>query len=98
MSVLVLVRHGQASFLESDYDKLSPLGEQQSRILGSFWAEHHIGFDEVLTGPRIRQIRTAEMAAEAYASSGRELPPPRIIDELAWCESRGDGVGVVLHV
>src|SRR5262249_15663930 len=89
MSVLVLVRHGQASFLESDYDKLSPLGEQQSRILGSFWAEHHIGFDEVLTGPRIRQIRTAEMAAEAYASSGQELPPPRIIDELDEYDSRG---------
>ena len=38
MGNLYLVRHGQASFLQQNYDKLSPLGEAQSRLLGEYWA------------------------------------------------------------
>ncbi len=38
MSSLFLVRHGQASFLERNYDKLSAKGEEQARILGRYWA------------------------------------------------------------
>src|SRR5215470_6497625 len=89
MSVFVRVRHGQASFLESDYHKLSPLGKRQSRMIGSFWAEHQVGFDQVLTGPRTRQIKTAELAADAYATSGQELPTARVVDELDEYDSRG---------
>ena len=29
MGILYLVRHGQASFGEADYDRLSPLGHRQ---------------------------------------------------------------------
>ena len=89
MSVLVLVRHGQASFLQSDYDKLSPLGEQQSRMLGSFWAGQGVKFDELLTGPRIRQIRTAELVSAAYAANGLTLPEPQIVPELDEYDSGG---------
>jgi broad specificity phosphatase PhoE len=89
MSVLVLARHGQASFLQSDYDKLSALGEVQSRMVGSFWAEHGTRFDEVLTGPRIRQIRTAELAAESYAATGRSLPEVRVVPEFDEYDSGG---------
>ena len=34
MALLTLVRHGQASYLQQNYDELSPLGEQQARMLG----------------------------------------------------------------
>jgi broad specificity phosphatase PhoE len=34
MTTLFLIRHGQASFGAEDYDQLSPLGEEQSRVLG----------------------------------------------------------------
>src|SRR5262245_33465157 len=95
MSVLVLARHGQASFLQSDYDKLSPLGEQQSRMLGSFWAAHGIRFDEVLSGPRVRQIRTAELALESYAAVGQSHPPARVVSDLDEYDS-GAVVGILL--
>ena len=39
MSTLYLVRHGQASFGQQDYDQLSDLGKQQSRWLGEYLAE-----------------------------------------------------------
>ncbi|MDX6238407.1 MAG: hypothetical protein QOG10_3222, partial [Kribbellaceae bacterium] len=34
MSVIYLIRHAQASFGRSDYDRLSPQGEQQAVRLG----------------------------------------------------------------
>jgi len=69
MSSLFLVRHGQASFLEPDYDKLSPKGEAQARMLGEYWARHRIGFDHVYAGTRVRQIETARISREAAGAS-----------------------------
>ena len=37
MSVLLLVRHGQASWGSADYDVLSDRGHEQSRLLGRHW-------------------------------------------------------------
>lgn len=37
MGALYLVRHGQARFGTDDYDRLSPLGVEQSRQLGYAW-------------------------------------------------------------
>ena len=40
MSVLLLVRHGQASWGSADYDQLSSTGTEQSRVLGralAYW-------------------------------------------------------------
>jgi len=42
-----------------------------------------------LTGHRNRQIRTAELAVEAYASGGEELPAARVVEELDEYDSRG---------
>ncbi|MGH9829274.1 MAG: histidine phosphatase family protein, partial [Blastocatellia bacterium] len=85
-------RHGQATFLEEDYDRLSLLGETQARLLGEYWSRHGVTFDAVFTGPRVRQIRTAEIAAEAYADTSREsrtgstsiisFPAAEVLDEL----------------
>ena len=38
MAELYLIRHGQASFGAEDYDQLSPLGQSQCELLGSFFA------------------------------------------------------------
>ncbi|MFA6245264.1 MAG: phosphoglycerate mutase family protein, partial [Candidatus Hydrogenedentales bacterium] len=70
MGFLTVVRHGQASFHEDDYDKLSPLGEEQARSLGTYWARHGIRFDHVVSGPLVRQRRSAAIAGEAYAATG----------------------------
>ena len=50
MGELVLVRHGQASFGAEDYDKLSPLGHQQSKWLGEYFKAHDLQFDAVWRG------------------------------------------------
>ena len=55
MSGMLLVRHGQASFLTDDYDKLSPAGEQQASALGHFLPSLDIQFDRGYCGARQRR-------------------------------------------
>lgn len=62
MSTLVLVRHAQARPFESDSDRLSETGEQQSVRLGEYWRTLGVRFDEVYTGTLLRHTRTAELA------------------------------------
>ena len=45
MSLLLLVRHGQASWGAADYDDLSPLGVEQSALLGKLCHPHGINVD-----------------------------------------------------
>ena len=82
MSVLTLVRHAQASLFADNYDELSPLGREQARLLGEFWARRQIDFDEVYCGPRARQIQTAEIAGCACTQAGRAWPEPVVLADL----------------
>lgn len=59
MSVLYLVRHGQASFASENYDRLSENGFRQSEVTGDFFAETGIRFDAVYSGDMARQLDTA---------------------------------------
>ena len=61
MADLFLVRHGQASFGAADYDKLSALGEEQSRLLGRWLKRCGIVPDAVASGTMKRQVGTAEI-------------------------------------
>lgn len=65
MTTLVLVRHGQASFGTSNYDRLSPLGERQAMLLGEHWQRCGIGLDKAFSGTMQRQRVTAERALSA---------------------------------
>jgi broad specificity phosphatase PhoE len=82
MGLLYLVRHAQASFLSENYDKLSPLGEAQSRRLGEFWVQQKLKFDRVATGPCVRQKDTVRLIAEAYRQAGLTFPEPQIMPEF----------------
>lgn len=82
MSRLFLVRHAQASFLEEDYDKLSPLGEEQARLLGEYWARQNFRFDHVCAGPRVRQRHTAQIVADVFEEAGRPFPEISSISEF----------------
>ncbi len=62
MSVLYLVRHGQASFDWDNYDALSPLGFQQAERLGKQLAVMALKPDSVITGDMRRHRETAETA------------------------------------
>lgn len=87
MGVLVLVRHGQASFGADDYDVLSPSGWLQSRVLGRWLAERDLRPDVVLHGRMRRQRETAQGLAEA---AGWALTPE---EDPGWDEF--DHLGVV---
>jgi broad specificity phosphatase PhoE len=82
MSSLVLVRHGQASFLADDYDQLSEVGRAQARLLGECWVRRGLAFDEVYTGPRTRQRQTAELVGGAYLRAGAPWPEPVVLPDL----------------
>jgi broad specificity phosphatase PhoE len=60
MGVVLLVRHGQASFGADDYDVLSDTGWQQSRQLGAYLAERGVTPDVVLRGDMRRHRETGE--------------------------------------
>lgn len=82
MSMMTLIRHGQASFFASDYDQLSSLGEEQSRLLGRFWGSYGYRIDEVYTGPRLRQQQTAELIGESFRQAGGDWPNPVVLAGL----------------
>lgn len=82
MGILYLVRHAQASFLQQNYDKLSPLGERQARLLGEYWARRGIVFDRTCVGPRERQKDTVELVRAAYRSAGIAFPEPLALPEF----------------
>lgn len=77
MATLLLIRHGQASYGEVDYDRLSIRGQEQARALGRFLANARI--DQLYTGPLVRQVGTATIAAEEAGN----LPTPTTLQELA---------------
>jgi len=90
MSVVHLVRHAQASFLEPNYDKLSKLGETQARLLGEYWAGHKIVFDRACTGPCIRQKDTLVLVSAEYRKAGIPFPDPQMVPEFD--EYQGEAV------
>ena len=82
MALLTLVRHGQASYLQQDYDKLSQLGEKQARILGEYWLRSGTRFDQVYYGPACRHLQTGEIAADVFRDAGMQWPQPITLPEL----------------
>ena len=60
MSELILVRHGQASFGQKSYDKLSDMGIEQVRILARHWQTVGEEFDHIYAGSLVRQQETAQ--------------------------------------
>ncbi len=82
MSVLHLIRHGQASFGAEDYDVLSATGAKQARALGEHLAAGAPRVDAVYTGPRRRQRDTAQHLLDAARAAGASLPAAAVVDDL----------------
>jgi len=76
MSLIYLVRHGQASFGAEDYDRLSELGQRQSRWLGEYFAERGLRFSRVLTGTLVRQRDTASAILSAMGETIEPIVHP----------------------
>ncbi len=76
MQRIFLVRHGQASFGDENYDQLSALGKQQVALLGQQWARHAINPELSLVGTLQRQQETMQILHQetGNASSIKTLP------------------------
>ncbi|HEX4422202.1 MAG TPA: histidine phosphatase family protein [Kofleriaceae bacterium] len=83
MGTLYLIRHGQASYGEADYDRLSVRGVEQAKAVGRWAASAKL--DGLFAGPLRRQQQTAQYSAEAAAeaSAAGRLPALATLDELA---------------
>jgi broad specificity phosphatase PhoE len=64
MPLVLLVRHGQASFGAEDYDVLSETGVEQSRMLGAALAAQGLAPGALVHGAMRRQRDTASALAE----------------------------------
>ena len=74
MSIIFLIRHGQASFGKEDYDRLSPLGKKQARILAQHLLNTGFQPDAVYSGTMARQTATAEELLDLYRGANRKAP------------------------
>ena len=80
MTTIYLVRHGQASFGAESYDKLSPNGELQAKILGQYFDNILKEEPYVVAGSMQRHQQTANFAlAECF-------PEAKIVTDSAWNE------------
>lgn len=59
MPVVYLVRHGQASYGAEDYDVLSPIGHEQSAVVGRELLRRGVSSPQVVCGNLVRQRNTA---------------------------------------
>lgn len=60
MGAIYLIRHGQASFASSNYDKLSAIGLEQGKILGEALGARRVKADLIVCGGMLRHRETAE--------------------------------------
>jgi broad specificity phosphatase PhoE len=74
MSMIYMIRHGQASFGKEDYDQLSPLGKRQARILAQHFLDAGFHPDAVYSGTMARQTGTAQEVLSAYRVALRKVP------------------------
>ncbi|MDO9355018.1 MAG: histidine phosphatase family protein [Solirubrobacteraceae bacterium] len=75
MSVLLLVRHAQATFGLGTYDKLSEHGQRQATHLGETLARRAIKVDRIISGDLERQRETAELIAAALGTGPASIEP-----------------------
>lgn len=75
MGTLYLIRHGQASYGKADYDRLSTVGEAQSRALGERLELAGLaGLDAIYSGPMTRQRETLQHMRTAAAAARHPIP------------------------
>jgi broad specificity phosphatase PhoE len=83
MGAIYLVRHGQASYGTADYDRLSELGREQSRIVGETLRRRGVSPAVVVRGDMVRHAQTATEALRSYG----DLPAAeKIVVDARWNE------------
>jgi broad specificity phosphatase PhoE len=83
MGRILLVRHGQASLLDEDYDRLSPLGRVQAEVLGAWLGGRGREPQLVVSGTLRRQADTAGACVAAAGWRGVALAVDGGFDEYS---------------
>ena len=84
MSTLYMIRHGQASFGQDNYDKLSDRGMAQAEMLGKYYRNLGLGFDACYTGTMQRHLETGHHFFKGFA--GDNVPVPSFSSFAAFNE------------
>lgn len=90
MALVLLVRHGQASFGAADYDVLSDVGWEQARTLGRWFAEQGVSATSLVRGGLKRHRDT--LAGIVEGAGWDDVDP--VVDER-WDEF--DHLGLMAH-
>lgn len=83
MATVYLIRHGQASFGQENYDQLSALGQQQATRLGTVMAQRIEPFDAVYLGSMKRHKQTAINCLHGF---GQDFGATEATIDAAWNE------------
>jgi broad specificity phosphatase PhoE len=78
MSEMYFIRHGQASFGEENYDRLSPTGVRQSQVLARHLIKTGKRFDALYCGEMQRQQQTAQELISRCRGKKLNVPDPVI--------------------
>jgi len=75
VGAIYLIRHGQASFGKTEYDELSELGVEQSRLLGEALRSRSPQVDAAFCGTQRRHRQTADacLRAHGYSQAPEEI-------------------------
>ena len=83
MATIHLIRHGQASFGQENYDQLSELGQQQATHLGMVLGKRIEPFDAIYLGSMVRHKQTATNCLQGFSQKFQE---PAAIVDAGWNE------------
>jgi broad specificity phosphatase PhoE len=83
MPAIYLIRHGQASFGQENYDQLSELGTRQAQRLGEALRERIHQFDLICTGSMLRHQQTAEYCLNRF---GQNICQKDWLEDAGWNE------------
>src|SRR6201989_1278565 len=81
MSVLLLVRHGQASLGTADYERLSDIGRRPAHGKGARLARTDLVIDRMVSGGLTRQRDTAQAVLDALGWPASRLRIDERLDE-----------------
>ncbi len=76
MSEIYFIRHGQASFGQENYDRLSSIGALQAQVLARHLAKTGKRFDALYHGEMQRQQKTAWELIRHCSTNGLAVPAP----------------------
>lgn len=89
MSTLYMIRHGQASFGEANYDKLSEEGILQSGILAEYMHKTGIRFNAIYTGQMLRHKETLQELLDNLKQEEVSVPTVKEAGEFNEYDSGG---------